>query len=102
MSFDTEVYILQLESYDLILGVQWLSTLGDIRWNFSSLSMVFMVDGVEYRLHGEEGMERGNQLHYMHFRDNVGLQSNDQKLSQIMAIIEGLPWACYILTQEEL
>lgn len=28
--FITDVYVLPLESYDLILGVQWLVNLGDI------------------------------------------------------------------------
>ena len=35
--FIAEVYVLPLETYDLILGTQWLATLGDISWNFNTL-----------------------------------------------------------------
>ena len=51
--FQAEVYIINLEIYDLILGGEWLSTLGEIKWNFSKLSMVFEVEGEEMKLQGE-------------------------------------------------
>lgn len=34
-------HILPLYGYDLILGIQWLSTLGSILWNFEKLKMAF-------------------------------------------------------------
>ena len=37
-TFQTEVYIINLETYDLILGGEWLSTLGEIRWREKRLS----------------------------------------------------------------
>lgn len=41
--FTTDVMLLPLGSCEMVLGVQWLSTLGDIRkWNFKELRMEFM------------------------------------------------------------
>lgn len=36
-----DVMLVQLESYDMILGIQWLQTLGDILWNFGQLQTKF-------------------------------------------------------------
>ena len=40
--FKSEVYLLPLGSCDLVLGIQWLSTLGIIKWDFKNLKMEFM------------------------------------------------------------
>ena len=50
--FTTEVLLLELESYDMILGVQWLLPLNDILWNFQRMTMKFEVDGKQYELKG--------------------------------------------------
>jgi hypothetical protein len=39
--FDINCYILSLAGFDVILGVQWLHSLGPILWNFSALAMEF-------------------------------------------------------------
>ena len=39
--FTTQAYILQLGGCDMVLGIQWLSSLGPIMWDFSSLKMEF-------------------------------------------------------------
>lgn len=33
--FVTDLYVLLLGGYDLVLGMQWLATLGQILWDFS-------------------------------------------------------------------
>nr|GFA41315.1 retrovirus-related Pol polyprotein from transposon 17.6 [Tanacetum cinerariifolium] len=38
----SDVFILPLGGCDLVLGVQWLSILGNIKWNFKDLIMDFM------------------------------------------------------------
>lgn len=40
--FTTDVFLILLENYHLVLGVQWLATLDDSLWNFKSLSMKFL------------------------------------------------------------
>ena len=40
----TNFLVLQLRVCDLVLGVQWLQTLGPITWDFSKLSMKFTLD----------------------------------------------------------
>jgi len=44
-SYITDTYIVPLESCDMILGVQWLITLGSIAWNFDRLTMEFVYKG---------------------------------------------------------
>ncbi|GKU86977.1 hypothetical protein SLEP1_g1440 [Rubroshorea leprosula] len=43
--FHTDTLILPLGSCDMVLGIQWLETLGDILWNFKTLRMEFAVNG---------------------------------------------------------
>ncbi|KAJ7954398.1 Ty3/gypsy retrotransposon protein [Quillaja saponaria] len=39
--FFADFLVMPLGSYGMVLGIQWLSTLGDIRWNFQKLTMNF-------------------------------------------------------------
>nr|GEU29625.1 hypothetical protein [Tanacetum cinerariifolium] len=41
-TFVTDVMLLPLGGYDMVLGIQWLSTLGDIKSNFKDLRMDFI------------------------------------------------------------
>ncbi|XP_012453555.1 uncharacterized protein LOC105775598 [Gossypium raimondii] len=50
--FTTDFMVLALKGCDMVLGVQWLLTLGDIMWNFGSLTMQFKVAGESYVLQG--------------------------------------------------
>jgi hypothetical protein len=38
-------YALSLEGFDVILGVQWLKSLGPIVWDFTTLTMAFVHEG---------------------------------------------------------
>lgn len=40
VQFSTDIMVLPLGGCDMVLGIQWLCTLGDITWNFSELKMV--------------------------------------------------------------
>ncbi|KAJ0800601.1 putative nucleotidyltransferase, Ribonuclease H [Helianthus annuus] len=42
--FKTDVLLLPLDNYDMVLGIQWLQSLDDIVWNFKKLTMQFKVD----------------------------------------------------------
>ena len=50
--FVTDVLLLSLGSCDMVLGVQWLETLGEIKWDFKQLRMEFMVQGKRHVLRG--------------------------------------------------
>ncbi|KAF5768293.1 putative nucleotidyltransferase, Ribonuclease H [Helianthus annuus] len=50
--FKADVLVIPLDSYDMVLGVQWLLPLGDIVWNFKELKMQFKVDDEVYQLKG--------------------------------------------------
>jgi hypothetical protein len=43
--FITHVYVIQLERYDIVLGIQWLKSLRPILWDFSALIMEFQQGG---------------------------------------------------------
>ncbi|PKI68034.1 hypothetical protein CRG98_011630 [Punica granatum] len=51
--YRADMFLLALDSYDMVLGVQWLSTLGGIIWNFKELQMKFQVRGKEKMLKGD-------------------------------------------------
>lgn len=50
--FSTDVYLLPLNACDVVLGVHWLSTLGDIKWHFAKLTMQFHHQGRSMTLRG--------------------------------------------------
>ncbi|GJY25678.1 reverse transcriptase domain-containing protein [Tanacetum coccineum] len=52
MEFKSDVVLLPLGGCEMVLGVQWLSTLGDIKWNFESMRMEFMYCGNKVILRG--------------------------------------------------
>ncbi|XP_071905622.1 uncharacterized protein [Coffea arabica] len=53
-TFKTDAMVLPVEGCDLVLGVQWLSTLGDIKWNFGELKMEFLSGKRRVVLRGKE------------------------------------------------
>lgn len=50
--FNAEIRTLPLGCSDLVLGVQWLSTLGPILWDFLNLRMEFHFSGLKHVLRG--------------------------------------------------
>ena len=50
LNFTTDVLLLPLGSYDMVLGIQWLETLGEIKWDFKSLRMEFEVHEKKHML----------------------------------------------------
>jgi hypothetical protein len=51
-SFVVDCYTLPLEGFDVILGIQWLQSLGRIMWDFKALSMAFVREGRSVRFIG--------------------------------------------------
>jgi hypothetical protein len=50
--FVMDCYTLPLEGFDVILGIQWLKSLGHIVWDFVALSMAFLRQGRSVHLQG--------------------------------------------------
>nr|CAD1820600.1 unnamed protein product [Ananas comosus var. bracteatus] len=50
--FTTDFYVFPLGGCDVVLGAQWLHTLGPILWDFSKLSMQFTINGQQYSIKG--------------------------------------------------
>lgn len=43
--FHLDCYVLPLDTFDIVLGVRWLKTLGPIFWDFEALTMAFWRHG---------------------------------------------------------
>ncbi|WVZ58543.1 LOW QUALITY PROTEIN: hypothetical protein U9M48_008809, partial [Paspalum notatum var. saurae] len=43
--FSLNCFVLALDGFDIVLGVQWLKTLGPIIWDFAALTMAFYCGG---------------------------------------------------------
>lgn len=52
MTFTADVIVLPLVLCDLILGIQWLRSLGPILWDFDRLQMEFSFKGKKFLLQG--------------------------------------------------
>jgi hypothetical protein len=50
--FDIDLYALPLDDYDMVLGVQWLGTLGPILWDFARRTLSFSRGGARILWHG--------------------------------------------------
>ena len=57
VEYTTDVYIVPLGCCDMVLGVQWLATLGLILWNFEDLTMEFSVGEKRQLLKGNKKAE---------------------------------------------
>lgn len=51
-TFMSDVLILLMGVCEMVLGIQWLATLGNIQWNFEELSMEFVYKGKKIALRG--------------------------------------------------
>ncbi|GKF66693.1 reverse transcriptase [Tanacetum coccineum] len=52
--FTTSIMLLPLGGCDMVLGIQWLATLGDIKCNFKELRMEFKYNGKGVALRGTQ------------------------------------------------
>lgn len=43
LKFKSDMFLMPLGNYDMVLGIQWLSKLGSIKWDFKRMIMKFDV-----------------------------------------------------------
>jgi hypothetical protein len=54
VSFETDVYTLDLQNCDMILGIQWLAKLKTIVCNYEEIWMAFLWQGQEVCIKGDK------------------------------------------------
>jgi hypothetical protein len=52
---ESPMIAIQMGVADVVLGVQWLQSLGTVALNFQDLFMIFYLDGKEIELRGIQG-----------------------------------------------
>ena len=99
---DTPMYVISMGAADIVLGVQWLTTLGTIEMNFQELFMQFQSQGKVVELRGLKAkspqMVSSHQMQKLLMKDADGLvaqlcslkvsQSNALTHSDLQAIID--------------
>ena len=79
VSFEADVFIMDLNNYDMVLGIQWLSMLGDILCNYKHLWMSFDWQGQRVFLRGENPIK----FQAIKLEQLKGLLSNQQQLAEV-------------------
>ncbi|XP_074297152.1 uncharacterized protein LOC141627838 [Silene latifolia] len=83
MEFSTDVMIVPLGGCEMVLGVQWLSSLGPVVWDFDKLRMEFMFQGKKVVL---RGVTNGD-LRWISGRSEVDMEKGSKfGLGQMFAI----------------
>jgi hypothetical protein len=93
--FGTELFILPLAGCDIVLGIQWLRTLGPIMWDFTKLQMKFQYEGKSCML---RGLQRGPNVSFAK-GDSLKLSKQEQKgiLLQLVSNSAG----CWAMQRQE-
>ncbi|XP_042059320.1 uncharacterized protein LOC121803777 [Salvia splendens] len=85
--FITDVLLLPLGSCDMVLGIQWLETLGVIQWDFKNLTMDFTLNG---RRHLVRGGHNELQVHKV----------SEKEMNKLLIHNEGIQLCCIRVTEE--
>jgi hypothetical protein len=68
-SFLTDTHVMPLAGCDMVLGIQWLVTLGSIAWDFRALTMEFTMVGNEFLLQGLAAPNLWEETDFSNVRD---------------------------------
>ncbi|XP_068639426.1 uncharacterized protein [Aristolochia californica] len=66
--FHAEFFVIPLAGFDMVLGIKWLQTLGPIMWDFSALTMRFVLAGSQVLLQGCL-VDRAHRIHTIHTKE---------------------------------
>ena len=79
VKFFTDVFVVELNNCDMVLGVQWLATLGNILSNYNDLWMSFIWQGQDILLQGDTPVK----LQTIGFEQFNSLINNPNKLVEV-------------------
>lgn len=79
--FEADFYIISLKGCEMVLGVKWQAQLGDVTWNFQTLSMKFEWAGGTATLQGVNDREKEGLLIMEHIKESQG-----SSLSQLVSL----------------
>ncbi|KAF5468519.1 hypothetical protein F2P56_012664 [Juglans regia] len=102
--FRIPFHVLALGGCDIVLGVQWLKTLGLICWDFNSMSMSFTVGQSKITLHGlkSDGMKLQNgegnlksslvrqQGWFLQLRTEDSIEKPGSQVQEVEELLQGL------------
>jgi hypothetical protein len=77
--FEADVFIMDLSNYNMVLGVQWLSMLGDILCNYKHLWMSFDWQGQRVLLKGESPIK----FQAIELAQLQGLLNNSEQVAEL-------------------
>ncbi|GJY02518.1 reverse transcriptase [Tanacetum coccineum] len=80
VEFTSDVLILPFGGCEMVLGVQWLSVLGDIKWNFKELVMDFVYNKRRMVLRGTQKATLQWMSGKRQFKDTKSLQAQQGQL----------------------
>ncbi|KAA8517478.1 hypothetical protein F0562_017771 [Nyssa sinensis] len=93
-----DFYLLPLEGYDIVLGTQWLRTLGPIIWDFSRLQMRFQVNGKDVTLQGlsapKDKVVEDSKLNWKHLL----LSTYEKEMLALVLAVQ--KWRPYLLGRQ--
>ncbi|XP_022023821.1 uncharacterized protein LOC110924092 [Helianthus annuus] len=97
IQFKADVYVMPLGGCDLVLGVQWFTTLGSIKMNYNDRTVAFKFKGHKVVLRGQQGRSF-SQINKGNLK-KIGQQRGELTMIQVCAI-DGYSNATSVLLQE--
>ncbi|XP_042059529.1 uncharacterized protein LOC121804042 [Salvia splendens] len=86
-AFLTDVLLLPLGNCDMVLGIQWLETLGEIQWNFKNLTMDFTLNGKRHLLRAS-------------YNDHTVQAVSEREMSKLLSHTDGIQLCCIQMNEE--
>ena len=74
ITITADYYVLSMAAYQVVLGVQWLKTLGPVETNYKQLTMTFRIDEVRHTLQGLGRQAEASSIEVLHIKECSGLQ----------------------------
>jgi hypothetical protein len=74
ITITTDYYVLPVAACQVVLGVQWLETLGPVETDYKQLTMTFRIGGVRHTLQGLGREAEASSIEVLHNKECSGLQ----------------------------